>query len=396
MGRPGVMIVAVVLALLAAGAAALIVADAPSMTFARVAIGVSEKSFFVAVLGGVALVLALVGLGPKSRIPGGLAILLSLAAIGIGIIPMVQARVVAGAQKVKLDVGRYLLSGIDGEGPGQPDTTVEHGPIDGDGKLTLDVYLPKARPSTPGRALLVVHGGFWAAGRKGEGWKNSRRLADLGYTVFDVEYRIAPQPNWKSAVGDVKCAIGWIKANAVTKDWNVDPARLTLYGRSAGGHLALIAAYGAGAADLPASCKAKDTSVESVVALYAPTDLAWGHANPANPKAADGPARIRAFLGGAPEEHGELYRALSPVARVSAKSPRTLLVHGGRDQLVRPEHTDMLATRLLRMEVKTEVLALPYAQHAFDFIVGGFSSQLLEATVLRFAPPATGPRATTP
>jgi acetyl esterase/lipase len=386
-GRPAVMVVAVVLALLAAGAAALMVADAPSMTFAELAIGASEKSLFVAALGAVALVLALIGLGPKSRIPGGLAVLLSLAAIGVGIIPPVQARVVAGAQRVKLDFGRYLLSGIDGQGPGRPDTTIEHGPIDGGQKLAVDVYLPKARPSTPGRALLVVHGGFWSAGKKGEAWKTSRRLADLGYTVFDLEYRLGPQPNWKSAVGDVKCAIGWIKQNAAAKQWNVDPNKLTLYGRSAGGHLALMAAYSAGAADLPPSCPASDTSVESVVALYAPTDLAWGHANPANPGPADGRARIRAFLGGPPDELAERYLALSPVARVSAKSPRTLLAHGARDQIVRPEHMDRLVTRLLRMEVKTEALLLPYAQHAFDFIVGGFSSQLLEATVLRFAPP---------
>lgn len=387
MGRPILMTVAVVLALLAAGAAALIVAEAPSWTLARVAIAASEKSLFVAILGAVALVLALIGLGPKSRIPGGLAILLSLAAVGIGIIPLVQARVVAGAQGAKLSFGRYLLSRIDGEGPGRPDLTVEHATVEGE-KLSLDVYLPKARPATPGRALLIVHGGFWAAGQKGEAWRNSRRLADLGYTVFDVPYRTAPQPNWQSAVGDVKCAIGWLKKNATTKDWTVDPGKLTLYGRSAGGHLALLAAYTPGAADLPPSCPAKDTGVDSVVALYAPTDLGWGHANPANPKAADGPGRIRAFLGGPPEELAERYRALSPVARVTAKSPRTLLVHGGRDQLVRTEHMDMLATRLLRMDVKTEILLIPYAQHAFDFIVGGFSSQLLEATVLRFAPPS--------
>ena len=76
--------------------------------------------------------------------------------------------------------------------------------------------LPAARrgPATPSRPLLVIHGGFWAAGQRGEASLASRRLADLGFTVFDVEYRIAPQPNWQTAVGDVKCAIGWVKQHA--------------------------------------------------------------------------------------------------------------------------------------------------------------------------------------
>ena len=80
--------------------------------------------------------------------------------------------------------------------------------------LSLDVYLPSPRPATPSRPLLVVHGGFWAAGQRGEASLASRRLADLGFTVFDVEYRIAPQPNWQTALGDVKCAIGWVKQHA--------------------------------------------------------------------------------------------------------------------------------------------------------------------------------------
>jgi acetyl esterase/lipase len=80
--------------------------------------------------------------------------------------------------------------------------------------LALDVYLPRERPTTPGRRVLVIHGGFWAAGEKGEATLQSRRLADLGFTVFDVQYRISPQPNWQTATGDVNCAIGWVKQHA--------------------------------------------------------------------------------------------------------------------------------------------------------------------------------------
>jgi acetyl esterase/lipase len=230
----------------------------------------------------------------------------------------------------------------------------------------------------------VIHGGFWSAGQHGEAALASRRLAELGFTVFDLDYRIAPQPNWQSAVADVKCAIGWIKSHPSTPDWNVDPAKLALLGRSAGGHLALTAAYTAQERDLPPSCPAKDTTVEAVIALYAPTDLLRGYENPGNPRAADSPARLRAFLGGPPETQADRYRALSPAFRVTSAAPRTLLVQGGRDQFVRPEQMDRLVAELRAHAVAFDTLAIPYAQHAFDFVVGGFSSQILEAALREF------------
>jgi acetyl esterase/lipase len=230
----------------------------------------------------------------------------------------------------------------------------------------------------------VVHGGFWSAGQRGEAPLASRRLAELGLTVFDVEYRLAPQPNWQSAIGDVKCAIDWVKRHAASADWNVDPGKLALLGRSAGGHLALMAAYTPADPALPPSCEAGDTSVEAVVALHAPTDLSFGYQHPPNLRAADSPARIRAFLGGPPETTGDRYRALSPVERVTAAAPRTLLAQGGRDQFVGPAHLDLLAARLAAAGVPHETLAIPCAQHAFDFVVGGFSSQILEAMLLPF------------
>src|SRR6185503_2749063 len=150
------------------------------------------------------------------------------------------------------------------------------------------------------------------AGQKGEATLQSRRLADLGFTVFDVQYRITPQPNWKTATGDVKCAIGWVKAHADTPDWNVDPTKLAILGRSAGGHLALMAAYTPTDSELPASCDVTDTSVEAVISLYAPTDLSWGYKYPANRWVMDSRAKLRAFLGGAPDQAGNRYHDLSP------------------------------------------------------------------------------------
>ena len=372
----------VVLSAAAAGAAGLIFLPAPSRSLALAAIVASERSAFIAAAGVVALVLAFVGLGTGSRAAFPVATVLALLAIAGGVTPLFQARQLARARGVPLDLGRYLTARIDSDGHGRPDKTVTYTNVDR--PLALDVYLPGPRPASPSRPLLVVHGGFWSAGSNGEATLASRRLAELGFTVFDLDYRIAPQPNWQTAVGDVKCAIGWIKSHARTDDWNVDPAKLALLGRSAGGHLALVAAYTAKETDLPPSCPAKNTTVDAVIALYPPTDLPWAYENPGNLRAADSPERMRAFLGGPPEAIGDRYRALSPAFRVTSRAPRTLLVHGSRDQFVPSEQMDRLVAPLRAQAVEFDTLRIPYAQHAFDFVLGGFSSQILEAAMLEF------------
>jgi acetyl esterase/lipase len=374
---------ALVIASAAAISAALIIVPAVSMKVALAAIVASEKSALIAAAAVIALPLAFFGFTRGRRAPAALAVVLAVAAIGVCILPLAQAHSLAKARGVSLDIGRYLKSRIDSEGPGQPSQTVNHATVNGT-PLALDVYLPRARPANPGRAVLVVHGGFWSAGQKGEATLASQRLAERGFTVFDVQYRITPQPNWKAAIGDVKCAIGWVKKHADTADWNIDPARITLLGRSAGGHLALMAAYAPTDPELPASCDAGDTSVESVVSLYAPTDLAWGYKYPANRLVVDGRAKMRAFTGGVPEQDAAHYRALSPLERVTTAAPRTLLAHGGRDQMVPHGHMGLLAARLRAMGVPCQTLFIPYAQHAFDFVVGGFSEQIFEAELLRF------------
>ena len=279
---------------------------------------------------------------------------LSVSAVALGLIPLVQARQVAQARGVPLDFKRYLHAQLDTEGPGHPDRTVPYATVDGGRVLSLDVYLPSPRPATPSRPVLVVHGGFWSAGQRGEASLASRALADHGFTVFDVEYRLAPQPNWQTALGDVKCAIGWIKRHATTDDWNVDPKKVALLGRSAGAHLALMAAYTAAARrfplELPVGRRDRqpvDSSVEAVISLYGPTDSAWAYAHPANLRATDSPQKLRAFLGDAPEREPERYRAMSPTERVDGGSSAHA-AGAGRPRSIRGARADGSAGRAAR------------------------------------------------
>jgi acetyl esterase/lipase len=226
--------------------------------------------------------------------------------------------------------------------------------------------------------VVVVHGGGWRSGSRGEFPEWNAWLAEKGYVVFDIDYRLSPPPNWRSAPGDVRCAVGWVKENS--SRYGVDPGRVALMGRSAGGHLALLTAYTEGASALPAGCEVRngqDTAVAAVAAFYPPTDLA-------RLSSSGYLAGMDRFLGGTRRALPGRYRLSSPVARVDPGDPPTFLVHGGDDEIVPPGESELLAGRLREAGVSHRLVGLPWANHTFDFFWGGWGAQITRSSLEEF------------
>jgi acetyl esterase/lipase len=70
--------------------------------------------------------------------------------------------------------------------------------------------------------------------------RNVRLCTTLGVAVVAVEYRLAPEHPYPAALQDCYAALCWVKDRAGSL--NVDPARIALHGRSAGGGLAAATA----------------------------------------------------------------------------------------------------------------------------------------------------------
>ena len=377
----------------AAGTAVLIVVPSPAQWAAFLAIAADEKSYAIAAVAILGAFLAWLGRDAGGPAWIGLAWMLAAVAVTLSVLPPAQASRLASRRGVDLAWGRYLRARFD-LAPARPHATVVHASPDGQ-PLAMDVYRPAAptggaAPAAGAPAVIVIHGGGWSSGDKGEAPLTSAWLAARGFAVFDIQYRRAPQPDWRASVADVKCAIAWVKRRAAdAAGVVVDPARVTLLGRSAGGHLALLAGYTAGDPDLPASCETGDTSVAAVVALYAPTDLVWGYQHPSNPRVYDSSLKLRTFLGGTPTSVPDAYQRASITTRVTASSPRTFLVHGGHDQFIGKVHVDLLVARLRAAKVNHHVLVIPYAHHGFDYVFGGLAGQIFEAELMRFLSPSS-------
>ena len=350
----------------------------------------SPERFIVMILTETSLVLcafALLGLllaalAYRAGTRGGslVAALLCATTVAVSLVPMAQAQRVASAQDVTLSLPGYF-AGPASEAERPPETATYARP-EGE-ELKLDVWRPpddhgESRAAERGRAaVVVVHGGGWRSGHRGEFPEWNAWLADKGYVVFDIDYRLSAS-NWQKAPTDVACAVGWVKESA--NRYGVDPGRVALMGRSAGGHLALLAAYTRGPAAPTPGCEApnaRDTGVAAVAAFYPPTDLArlsrQGYLG-----------GIDRFLGGTPGAAPGRYRLLSPISRVGPGDPPTFLAHGGDDEIVPPKESEHLAGRLREASVPHRLVELPWANHTFDFSWGGWGSQITRSSLEEF------------
>lgn len=106
---------------------------------------------------------------------------------------------------------------------------------DGTWQHKLDVY----RPESEDRNLPVIvdiHGGGWMYGTKRINEYYNMTLAQHGYTVFSINYRLVPECEIDGQLQDCMHALKWIKENA--ESYGGDLSRLYITGDSAGGFLA--------------------------------------------------------------------------------------------------------------------------------------------------------------
>jgi acetyl esterase/lipase len=360
-----------------------IAVPAPNHLIWQLAVGASEWGLWMALAGAFGAVLGLWSLRKSPSKAAVTAIALGLCASALGLYPSVSALKVAQAQGVPLSLNRYV-TGVLNRPKGPAPQTVSYLQVDGQ-NLQLDIFSPPDVTSAARPAVIVVHGGGWDSRDKSDFPQWDYWLNQHGYVVFDIQYRLHPQPNWQTATADVKCAVGWVKQHA--QQYGVDPQRLALLGRSAGGHLALLAGYTPGVADLPNACPQAaggDTSVRAVVGFYAPVDMEWDYNHPANQRVIDGPDTIARLMGGTPETLAAQYATASPIHHVNAKTPPTLLLQSGTDQLVRIENMDRLDAALAAANVPHQSVLIPYAQHGFDYNFDGWGSQIVQPLMLDF------------
>jgi acetyl esterase/lipase len=240
----------------------------------------------------------------------------------------------------------------------------------GSQRLDLDLY-HAASASGCAPCVIVIHGGSWNSGDSSQIPGLNSYLAARGYHVAAINYRLAPQHRFPAARDDLLAAIGYLKANAA--ELAIDAQRFVLLGRSAGAQLALLVAY-----------TANDPAIRGAVGFYGPADLAYGYLHPAKKAIIDSVGVIEAYLGSSLDSAPEIYAAASPLSQAHSGCPPTLLIHGGRDNLVSPVQSERLAARLAAVGCPHLLLRLPWATHGCDVNFSGPSGQISTFAIERF------------
>jgi acetyl esterase/lipase len=241
---------------------------------------------------------------------------------------------------------------------------IEYAKVD-DESLKLDASVPEGAGPFP--VVIVIHGGGWSGGDKGQGMKPfTDPLTDGNFAWFSINYRLAPAHHWPACMDDVRAAIRWVKAHAA--EYKGDPERIALLGYSAGGHLAAFA-----------NADQNDTHVQAVVLCAAPASLQGDIDRP------EGLSASLQKLFGHDKEIDDQMRTIlhdtSPINYLSVHSPPTLLIHGSDDKTVIFSQSVNYKAGLDALGVPCELVTIAGGDHHIDkwpAIDGSYKQKLVD------------------
>lgn len=213
--------------------------------------------------------------------------------------------------------------------------------------LAGDLYLPSKAGKHP--ALIAVHGGGWQTGDKDFYQYWGPYLAQRGYALFSINYRLAQagKKTYPEAVQEVRSALAFLRERD-----GIDAARIGLIGDSAGAHLAALAAL------------EEKTKVKAFIGVYGVYDMAAQWEQDLVRRPLDNVTQK--FLGAALNEDRSLYFEASPLSHaiVERNKLACLLVTGDEDDVVdRRTQTDAFLRALKQAGFFVRTIIVPGAGH---------------------------------
>jgi acetyl esterase/lipase len=217
---------------------------------------------------------------------------------------------------------------------------------------SLNVYIPTSAKDGSLPLVLFFHGGAWLTGHRISAIRRFRHYSHSQVIFVSVGYRLSREAGWPAQIDDCLAAFRYVQENAFS--WGADSKRIALWGSSAGAHLAaLLAGKVSG-------------EVCGLVDFCGPIDLE-SHAAKAI-GAARNVSPVIQLLGDHPQTM-DWARQASVHHQVSLSYPRTLIVHGEKDDVVPLTESCLFANKLKENNVEFDLLVLPDCGHRLDELV---------------------------
>ena len=194
-------------------------------------------------------------------------------------------------------------------------------------------------------------------------------LAEAGYVVASIYYRSSAEAHFPAQIIDVKSAIRFLRANA--EKYSLDPDKIGVIGRSAGGHLTVHACM-----NLPGYDEGENLGFSSEVLCgvdyFGPVDLiaqfkeVRAGIKPGSRWKTVEESHEGALIGGTDVTKPELTREASPVYFVNEKTCPMLVLHGDSDPLVLLSGSYDLHNNMISAGKECDLFVLKGAGHGTD------------------------------
>ncbi len=238
--------------------------------------------------------------------------------------------------------------------------------------MKMDVLKPQKNEKMP--AIVFIAGGGFINANKDSSIQQRMELANAGYVVASIDYRVAPTAIFPQPLEDVKAAIRYLKAHA--GKFNINPDKIGVMGESAGGYLSAMtgATNGMRQFDIGEDL-GQNSNIQAAVDLFGLSDLTRvgsdfskevqeTHKSPGATEAL--------WVNGSPNFGGkdggiladpEKSKTANPITYISDKTPPFLLMHGDKDTVVSPSQTEILHQALIAHGIESTRYIVKGAQH---------------------------------
>jgi len=228
-------------------------------------------------------------------------------------------------------------------------------------QLKLDLYQNKNPGLHP--ILIAIHGGGWIEQSKETFKPFLDTYLNWGFSVVNINYRLASTAIAPAAVEDSRCALYWVINNA--EKYNFDKNKIITTGFSAGGHLSLTTGIMSPEAGFDKQCPSNNLENKKVEVAAI---VNWSGITDVEDLIAGDNKRNYAveWLGNnITDAEIELAKKVSPINYVRSDLPPILTIHGDKDTVVPYAHAVKLHQKLDKAGVVNQLFTVKGATHNY-------------------------------
>ncbi len=208
-------------------------------------------------------------------------------------------------------------------------------------------------------AVFIIHGGWWNSGDKKSMRSIVRPYFDMGYTVFNLNYRLASDAPWPAQRTDVLRALATARRHGRLYGFDID--RYAIIGFSAGGHIATaVGTYGDGIPGLRAVVGV--SPVVSPLTAYVDGDVG---ASPKQHHLRMAAVRLAGNCLPTSRRCAKVWRSMEVPWHASKHDAPVLTLHS-EDEFVPPYQSELLKEQLSRVGVPMNIRVVPGDNHSTD------------------------------